>query len=269
MAMDEATAVEAESVEYGEIQALAGTITVIENPITGWDRVENLEDATEGRLEETDAEFRTRYEASLALLGAGTVESIQAALENVAGVTSSVVYENATGSTDGDGRPPYSIECLVAGSFAAADVAECIFENKAGGIETYGNQTPVSHTDSQGIAHSIEYSLLTEVDIYHDLVITTNSDPLEGPIWDTTDGKTNLLTAITDFYDGYDAGENVVPLPYLMAAIGAIDGIATIALCVGTSAVPVTLPASIAIASNQIAVADSGDISGTIDGAAI
>jgi uncharacterized phage protein gp47/JayE len=267
LAMDEATAVEAESVEYDAIQALSGTLTVIENPITGWDTVENLLDASTGRLEETDAVFRARREASLALLGSATIEAIQAALLNVTSVTSSVVYENPTGVTDGDGRPPYSIECLVAGG-TPADICENIFENKAGGVETYGNQTPVVHVDSQGINHTIEFSRLTEVPMYHALTITTNSDPLEGTIWDTANGKTNLLAAIVAFYDDITAGQNVKSMPYLMAAIGAIAGIKTITMYCDRSAAPVT-NTEVVIASNEIATADSSDITGTIDGAAI
>ncbi|MBT4265067.1 MAG: hypothetical protein HOD85_12750 [Deltaproteobacteria bacterium] len=266
-AMDEATAVEAESVEYDAIQALSGTLTVIENPITGWDRVENLLDASTGRLEETDAAFRSRRESSLALIGSATVEAIAAALLNVTSVTSAVVYENPTGITDGDGRPPYSIECLVAGG-TPADICENIFENKAGGIETYGNQTPVVHQDSQGIDHTIEFSRLTEVPMYHALVITTNSDPYEGAIWDTVNGETNLLAAIVNFYDDFAAGQNVKSIPYLMAAIGAIDGIKTISLFTDRSAAPTT-DTEVVIASNEIATADSSDITGTIDGAAI
>jgi uncharacterized phage protein gp47/JayE len=144
-----------EAVELGEVQAPAGSLTVIETPVSGWTSVLNEEDADLGSSVESDVELRLRRRDSLRVIGAATVDAIRARLiDEVDGVTDAIVFENDTDVTDGGGRPPHSIHCIVAGG-ADVDIAEKIFETKSGGIATFGTDIIEVVLDSQGFPHTI------------------------------------------------------------------------------------------------------------------
>jgi hypothetical protein len=85
------------SENFGPIPCPIGSLNTIITPIFGWNTVNNLVAGVTGTLMETDAQLRIRRANSIKLLGAGTVESIEAGiLQNVPGVTSAVVFENVT-----------------------------------------------------------------------------------------------------------------------------------------------------------------------------
>ena len=82
---------------FGPIPCPQETLTNIVTPIAGWQSITNLLAGATGRLIETDAELRIRRQNSIKLLGAGTVEAIQARIsQDVPGVTSCTVFENIT-----------------------------------------------------------------------------------------------------------------------------------------------------------------------------
>jgi hypothetical protein len=102
------------------------------------------------------------------------VEAIRAALIQVEGVTFAVVYENDTNDTDDDGRPPHSIEAVVAGG-SPQDIGATIWRTHAGGITTYGSQL-VTVNDSQGVSHVMRFNRPTEVPIYLQITVTANPE---------------------------------------------------------------------------------------------
>jgi len=66
--------VPAQSQETGPIEAVSGTLTQIETPVTGWNNVTNNSDAEIGRPEESDDELRRRMVTDLAISGSTTPE---------------------------------------------------------------------------------------------------------------------------------------------------------------------------------------------------
>ncbi len=163
--------------EAGVYQALAGTITTIVTAVAGWNSVTNASDADEGEEQETDPDLRVRRETEVAQGGSTAADSVQANLSGVAGVESVVVYENEMDYAQ-LGRPPHCIEAVVwDGSPAAAanaDLAESIFENKAGGIRAFGT-TSVQHIDSQGETHTIGLSRATLINILADVTVVAGT----------------------------------------------------------------------------------------------
>jgi uncharacterized phage protein gp47/JayE len=122
----------------GAVQANAGTLNIIVTPVTGWDSVVNSSDAEQGEPIEIDAALRLRRRQSLQVVGAAAVDAIRSRLINdVDGVVDAFVFENESNLPDADGRPPKSIHCVVAGG-TAIDIANKIWQVKAGGIETAG-----------------------------------------------------------------------------------------------------------------------------------
>ena len=167
-------AVFAKAVETGPIQALAGTVTQIDTPITGWSSVTNSLSAELGSNLETDVELRSRRERSVATASQAMVDSLFAAVANIEGVTNTVVLENDTDSVDGNGLPPHSFQVIVVGG-DNTEIAQTIWNKKPAGITSFGSTT-VPINDSQGISHDISFSRPTTVDIYVEVTVTPDSE---------------------------------------------------------------------------------------------
>lgn len=239
-----------ESEDDGPIVAAAGTLTVIETPVSGWTGVTNALDAVLGQSEETDPSLRLRREEELRAIGTSPVEAIRSDLLLVTGVTQAAVFENPTDVTDADGVGPHGVECLVQGG-ADADIRAAIFAAKAAGIATYGT-TSGSVTDSQGFTHTIKHTRPTEIDIYVGVELVINSD--EYP----ADGDTQIEAAIVAYGDAQRAGKNVVA-SRLESECFTVAGVLEAICKIGTAAAP-TLRTTIAISLRQLAVFDTGRI---------
>ena len=160
----------ATALEFGPIELLPATVTVIDTPITGWDTVTNPDSATSGTNQETDSDLRARRQRSVARTSQAIIDSIRAAIEDIEGVTQTVVLENDTNVVDANGLPPHSFQVIVSGG-VEADIANTIWIKKPAGILSFGNTTEVI-IDSQGIAHNISFSRPTEVDIFVSVTLT-------------------------------------------------------------------------------------------------
>jgi uncharacterized phage protein gp47/JayE len=258
-----------QALEAGEILALAGTVTDIETPVSGWDSVTNPDDGDEGRDEETDSELRLRREQSLQITGAGTVEAIRARLlqqvDDVSGVT---IVENRSNTTDGDGRPPHSFETVVSGG-VDQDVGDLLWEVKPAGIETTGDIT-VTVTDSQGESQPIKFSRPVDVYIWADITVNV-ADPGEFP-----DGaETEIKEKIVEYAEErFGVGDDVTYQALFGPIYRNIPGIGDIDLTIADSADAGTQPdpgdyaaANITIADNEISRWLESRIAVTIVGA--
>lgn len=107
------------AVETGPIEAVAGTLTVIETPIFGWTGITNSNDAVEGQNEETDPELRIRREASVLAAGQNLVDSLYGQLLDIDDVTDALVIDNKTDLTDANGIPPRNFLSVVQGGTAS------------------------------------------------------------------------------------------------------------------------------------------------------
>lgn len=239
--------------ERGATVALTGTLTEIETPVSGWDSVTNESDITVGTDAEEDAELKLRREEQIANAAAATCEAIKAALSDVENVTQVVVYKNNTYSTDGDGRPPKSVEAVVRGG-TDADIAEALFDVIGGGIASHGG-TSETIQDSDGKNQIMRFSRPTEIDVHLEIDITALTD--EYP----SGGDSTLETAILDYADDLTMGDDVVVYPTLMAILDHDDvpGITDVVIRIGTSASP-TLDNNISISADEIAIFDSARI---------
>lgn len=117
------------------------TITVPVTVVIGVSSINNPTTySTLGINEETDAQLRIRRQKSVSLASQGYLAGLIAALENISGLLFAKVYENVTGSPDGDGIPSHSIWVIVDGG-AAADVASAIYKKRNAGCGMKGSQT--------------------------------------------------------------------------------------------------------------------------------
>jgi len=231
----------------------AGTITVIVNPTTGVTAITNASTTTGGYDEETDEELRDRYSALKA--GASTADSIRATLLQLTGVRDAIVRVNYTNGTVG-GIPAKSIAPIVLGG-TDANIADAILSTKAAGIQSYGT-TEVSATDLSGNIEIIGFTRPTEISIWVNVTLTTNSSF-------PSDGNAQVKTAIITYIGGQDADaaeynglgidDDVIWAKCISAAM-TISGITDITLTLSTDGTTYTA-ANIAITNLQIARTDS------------
>jgi len=261
---DEETTIEAAPTDVectctvtGPLTANSGTITVIDNPISGLTSVENAEDAVAGRDIETDAEFRIRRNQRLQISLAGPLGAIRSAILELnddatkAELESVILFENYTNVTDSRNLPPKSLEAVVyqAGGVTSrdAEIAEAIFESKPAGIETYGTVSNTV-TDSQGFDHTIKFSRPTEVDIYLDLDLSVNDDyPL--------DGDTQAQDLIAAWGNSLGSGQDVIVYPALVGQLASIPGITDVTVRIGIAPDP-TLDDNIDIDDGSVALVE-------------
>jgi hypothetical protein len=265
----EATPFSARSIEEGAIQALPGSLTVIEvTPESGLNRVENSESAVLGNVDELDPAFRQRQTDELGALGGGTPEAIKAIVLKVPGVTSVTVFQNVTFFTDANGLPGKAVEVLVEGG-ADQDIFDALTGTAtqpgavSAGIQQHGSVTGTA-TDSSGSIQPSAFSRLTSVRIYVDIVVTTNSDPLQGPVF-PLDGEAQILDNLSSIVF---AGGGDVWKATITNAVTSVNGVVTVVPKFGKTVSPSTDTTVVILRTEKADIA-TGDITGTIDGVPI
>lgn len=163
----------ARCVEAGIINVIAGDLTVIKTLVTNWTSVTNTSSATPGRAVESDPILRVRRAQSVAKPSQSMVDSLRAALLDLAGVDDAVVYENPKNSTDTRGLPAHSINAIVDGG-ADADIADAIWTQSSMGVTKVGAVTFVV-TDTQGNPQEMAWDLPDDVNVY--VTVALNRTP--------------------------------------------------------------------------------------------
>ncbi len=210
--------VAAEAENAGPVIGNAYTVTTIVTPVSGWNHVTNILDAAVGANEETDAALRARRVVELSAIGAATVNSIQAALVKLSGVSDAVVFENNTDVVDGSGRPAHSVHAVIEqGTVTAAVVAAALLELVAYGIATHGGQS-LAVNDSKGNAHTMKWDWATLVDIH--VRVDVNVIAADFP----SDGATQIKNAIVAYGDALPIGRDVVA-EKIRSLVWAIPGV--------------------------------------------
>ena len=219
-----------EAENAGAVQATAGTITVIETPIFGWQSVTNAGDAEVGQNMETDAELRARRVASTMFLATNMVDSLFAQLSNIDGVLDALVLDNKTDIVDANGIPAHNFMAIVEGG-DNADIAQAIWNNTPQGVDSHGSTTE-QITDAQGFSQDVNFTRPTIVPIYHRIDITTNIAEFPGT------GVSDIKQAVTNYGEAqFKIGDDVV-LSEFYGAINTIPGILSIDLRIGLAASP-------------------------------
>ena len=232
-----------ECAEAGAITPALGDLSQIVTVYAGWDSVSNNVAANVGRLAESDTALRQRWNGSLYARSVAMTDSIAAALLTLNGVTVARVYENDSDSTDGEGRPPHSIEAVVAGG-DADEIGEIIWQKKAAGIDTFGSQS-VSVTDSQGFSHTINFNRPIPVYVWLDVEITEYPEETLPP-----DAVTVITEAVLQYGDSLTVGNDVILQRFMGAVYQAVNGVGYITIKAATG-----VPAG-AYSTNNISIDD-------------
>lgn len=186
----------------GATIAVAGDITGIKTPVSGWSSVRNLLDADLGSALGSDEATRVQRGIDLAAPGTSTEAAILEALLDITDVTSVRIFINNTDVANGDGMPPHSVECLVQGGDDQA-IWDCLLANIAAGVATHGTESGTA-VDSQGTSHTMKFSRPTPQNIWVEMDV--EYDALEFP----SDGVAQIKAAIVAFGDAQKCGKDAV-----------------------------------------------------------
>ncbi len=254
---------EAECEETGPIAAAAGTLEVIETPVSGWTAVTNALDAVPGTDLETDPVYRARRRDEVARQGTGPADAIRADLLDLDDVVSVSVTLNDTDATV-DGLPPHSFEAIVydgseAGTtVTAATIAQRIWDVKPAGIETYGN-TSGTAVDALGIDRVVRFSRPVVRPVYLDVVASVHSSLG----WNATTGPDAIKAAVvTEGRARFTTGKDVIRTRLFAPPLG-VDGVHDVtALELGFTASP-SGTINLAIAPRELATFDTSRVTVT------
>ena len=197
----------------GPVAAAVGAISSIVTPVAGWTAFTNTAAATLGSSVETDSALRARQAISTAQPSQTVLEGLEGALAALPGVTRFKVYENDTGSPDGNGLPAHSITCVVDGTASQQAIADTIWTYKGPGSLANGNiLVPV--TDQYGVTTNIGFD--TPTYRFIDVVVTVTQ--LTGY---TTSTTAAIQAAVASFLNGFGIGQTVYPSGIWGAALSA------------------------------------------------
>jgi hypothetical protein len=269
--------VDFQSVNTGAIQCLAGTLTVIAQPVSGWNSVTNPTDGLIGSGVESDADLRIKRAEELQQAGSTTAGAIKADVlsqmqppTTSSATTSCTVLYNDTDVTDANGLPPHSIEVVARqeGSTSADDLAlaTLILDDKAAGIGTHGNSSK-SVVDSQGNSETVYFTRPTDVVLT--IAITVLTDPTKFP----SNGAALVKFALALYANGpsgfdgeYQPGVEVIldalkssvyPNPGIPGSgVPGVVKVTAFTVNAGTSDIPISV--------RQVAVVSTGSISVTV-----
>ena len=167
------------TIEHGEIEIAAGTVTRIVTVVPGWDTVTNAAAGVTGRTIEPDGELLNRMKESYAINANGTVENLQANLAALDGVLDCVVLENYTNVPKveyGLNLEAHSVGiCIVGGDDNA--IARTIFERKSGGCGTNG-ETEVLFIDTEHFNASYRYRIVRPAAVPFTIQVTFDADDM-------------------------------------------------------------------------------------------
>lgn len=242
--------VDALAILTGPTVANAFTLTTIETPVAGWAGVTNLSDATTGTDVQLDPAARSRREDLLRQSGKATLEAVRAAVLTVLNVDETIIFENTTLVTDGEGVPGKSFETVVLGGLDAS-IRQALFDTKPTGIQAFG---AVSGTvvDSQGISHTIEFSRPTTLPIFLAYTLVTNANY-------PADGDAQVKAAAKALGDALSIGADVIFELFKCAAFD-ITGVIDITSFFMDIAPAPAATANIITTNRQLATFDTGDI---------
>lgn len=183
--------------KLGAVAAAAGTITSIKNPQFGWQSATNALAASPGQPVETDAALRVRQSKSTSQPSTNLFDGIVGGLLAVAGVTRVAPYQNATGSTDGNGIPANTLAFIVEGG-NSTDIFNVLFIKGPPGIPMAGAQTQAM-TSAAGSGRTVKFDRPTKAVIHVALTLK------ELPGW-SAGTEVIIQQAVADYINAIPGG---------------------------------------------------------------
>jgi uncharacterized phage protein gp47/JayE len=192
-----------EAEEVGPTIVTSGQLTEITEEIEGWTAVTNAADGITGSATETDEAFRVKREVELEAAGSTNIDAIRANGRQLSGVVDVSVFENTGSVPDLEGRQPNTVHAVFRGG-DTAEIAEMIYETKAGGAGTHGDEINTVY-DTEGKSHEIRHDFSADTLIY--VETTVRVDPLA---FDSVNGPADIKAQIIAYINSLSSGATIV-----------------------------------------------------------
>jgi uncharacterized phage protein gp47/JayE len=227
------------AVDTGPILANAGTTWSLITGVPGLDSFANpTDDATLGRNQEADPDFRIRRQEELFAQNIGGLAAIRGNVSQVEGVTTARVYHNPLGpGDDADGIPFKAFNVVVEtdptppSSDLQQDIADAIFASMGAGGQAYGTDFTKTVADVEGTSHSVSFDIITTKDVFVAITLdTTGTEEIISPNLADVVAAEVLEVATSDFTGiGKDVLEyRIKGIVSDLAASGEITGVVTV-----------------------------------------
>ena len=177
--------------DIGDVQVLVGTITTPVTIIAGVTGINNTAGASsQGVDEESDADAKVRRRSSTAISSVGYLDAIEAAIKDLSNVTTGIVLENDTDTTDGDGIPSHSIWAIVEGG-DNTEIGTVLYAKKSSG-SGYKGAVEVEILRPNGTTYTAKFDRPVDQDLWIQFNIV-----LPGGVIDTDNLKALIVENIT------------------------------------------------------------------------
>ena len=234
-------------------------VTTLPSGPAGVSHVYNIEDSSQGRDEETDAEFYARYIATPIRIG-GSINGIRASLPALVneGETDDLVTSVAVRTHYGMGPAgaPNPIEVYVQGGFTRGQkIADILgLDLASAGIDLLGDEVFTS-LDIDGWPHEVRFSRPEQIDIYVNITIEAGED---------FPGEDAVKDAIFDWGVRLGVGRDIIRIPGLVGALTQIQGIEDIPTLELSTDGTTFNPANVVIPDYGISIWDKTNINVTV-----
>lgn len=194
--------------DSGATLAPAGSLRFCSLP-AGFTGVTNVDDATPGRVAETDSQLRARWLILQRGMGGGNPDAVRAIILSPAdigggGASFCLVEYNSTDATDAAGNLPHSLRAVVDAAADGQTVADALWKAKAAGDNTNGPESYlVADTASPPAFHTIKIDRLTDVYITAEITVSV------GPDWPSLGSPLDqLIKDVTEYINGLQPTSN-------------------------------------------------------------
>ncbi len=177
------TGIPLQSQDTGPIAATATTDWTIIDVQSGWASWETTEDATPGRNSQSNKDYRASQDTGLSARGQGPLLALDANIEKVEGVvTSKTAHNPSVSPVDSRGIPWKAMNPVVETSPAVPTaalkqaIALAIWNTIGGGGQSFGTDVTEIVIDEEGQAQSISYDLVSEINVWIVIDITTSDE---------------------------------------------------------------------------------------------
>ncbi len=201
----------------GPVSAPAGSLSVIEDTLTGWNAIVNPTDAVEGSNIESDADLKARRISQFSKIGRSTPGAIRSKLLEVTGVESATVRYNNKATTI-DGIPPKSVKAYVLGG-EPEDIGAMLYDSVAAGILTVGDES-YEYQDTDGYFHTMSFSRPNLVEVYVKIVV----QKLPENLW-PSDASAALKAQAVAYGDTLGMGSDVIVYPRLISYLNILQSV--------------------------------------------
>lgn len=227
--------------QQGEIYIPPNSVNkIISSNTESLTSVNNPEEGVTGIIYEQDPALRARRDKTTISSGTATSEALYAALADM-NLDYVRIRDNDTKEPMGE-QPANTIWVVVDGG-TVNDIGRRIFENKAGGVPTFGD-VQVNLKDSKGYPKTVFFSRTVKVPVFVDVVVRR----LANSNLSSNDVKISVQEAVENYINSLQPGAPVVWSYVLPEIFKTTSGIQVDSLKVGLSADTVgleTLPMDI------------------------